>query len=238
MKKIFCFGDGFATGHIWPEWPQILQTLLPEYQVINTAGVGAGIEFLVSGFVDLIDSMHDSIVIFQWPSAARFDKMIEDNSWQNIIANDPIYHFNINADSQDRKWWLSSASTVQEVQNYHRCYVQQNQHNRRQQVYWTLVSQTAANLDCQIVHTSTLSADTFGQDIRFRSTRQTQVQPSPIVHFYWLIEQIIPQTAITVDQNLQKELELLINRTPWIPYDPDRESIWSDINAKLKQQQL
>jgi hypothetical protein len=55
------------------------------------------------------------------------------------------------------------------------------------------------------------------------------------VHFYWLIEQIIPQIAITVDQNLQKELELLINQTPWIPYDPDRESIWSEINAKLTQ---
>jgi hypothetical protein len=235
MKKIYTFGDGFATGHIWPEWPQILQTLLPQYQVINTAGIGAGTEFLVSGFVDLLDSMHDSIVIFQWPIVARFDKMIQDDSWKNIIANDPTYHFNINADSQDRKWWLSSASTVQEVRDYHSLYVQRSQHNRRQQVYRTLVSQTAANLNCQIVHTSTLSADTFSQDIRFRSTRQTQVQPSPIVHFYWLVEQIIPQTAIAVDQNLQKELELLINQTPWIPYDPDRESIWSEINVKLTQ---
>jgi hypothetical protein len=203
--------------------------------VINTAGIGAGTEFLVSGFVDLLDSMHDSIVIFQWPIVARFDKMIQDDSWQNIIANDPTYHFNIKVDSQDRKWWLSSASTVQEVQDYHSLYVQRSQHNRRQQVYRTLVSQTAANLNCQIVHTSTLSADTFSQDIRFRSTRQTQVQPSPIVHFYWLVEQIIPQTAIAVDQNLQKELELLINQTPWIPYDPDRESIWSEINVKLTQ---
>jgi hypothetical protein len=235
MKKIFCFGDGFATGHIWPEWPQILQTLVPEHQVINTAGIGAGTEFLVSGFVDLIDLMHDSIVIFQWPGAARFDKLVEDDSWQNIIANDPTYHFNVNVDAQGRNWWLSSASTVQDVQCYHSLYVQQSQHNRRQQVYQTLVSQTASNLNCQIVHTSTWSADTFSQHDRFRSTRQTQVQPSPIVHFYWLIEQIIPQIAITVDQNLQKELELLINQTQWIPYDPDRESIWSEINAKLKQ---
>ena len=53
MQKIFCFGDGFATGHIWPEWPQILQTLLPDKQIINTAGIGAGAEFLVSGFADL-----------------------------------------------------------------------------------------------------------------------------------------------------------------------------------------
>ena len=237
MKKIFCFGDGFATGHIWPEWPQILQTLVPQYQVINTAGIGAGTEVLVSGFVDLVDGMHDSIVIFQWPSAARFDKMIQDDSWQSVIANDPTYHFNVKVDSHNRKWWLSSASKVQEVQRYHSLYVQPGQHHRRQQVYRTLVSHTAANLDCQIVHTSTPSADAFSQHNRFRSTRQTQVQPSPIVHFYWLVEQIIPQTDIIVDQNLQKELELLINQTPWIPYDPDRESLWSEINAKLKQQQ-
>ncbi|WP_353482137.1 hypothetical protein [Haliscomenobacter sp.] len=234
MKKIFCFGDGFATGHIWPEWPQILQTLVPQYQVINTAGIGAGTEFLVSGFVDLIDQMHDSIVIFQWSAAERFDKMIQDNSWQNIIANDPTYYFNVNIDSHNRKWWLSSASKVQEIRNYHNIYAQQHQHNRRQQVYHALVSQTASNLDCQIVHTSTESADTFSQHNRFRSTRQTQVQPSPIVHFYWLIEQIIPQIAITVDQDLQKKLELLINQTQWIPYDPEREAIWLEIDAKLK----
>lgn len=234
MKKIFCFGDGFATGHIWPEWPQILQTLVPKYQVINTAGIGAGTEFLVSGFVDLIDQLHDSIVIFQWPAAERFDKMIQDNSWQNIISNDPTYYFNVNVDSQDRKWWLSSASKVQEIQNYHRIYVQQHQHNRRQQVYHALVSQTASNLNCQIVHTSTESEDIFGQDTRFKSTRQTEVQPSPIVHFYWLIEQIIPQINVTVDTNLQKELESLINQTQWIPYDPDRESIWAEINNRLK----
>ena len=42
MNKIFCFGDGFATGHIWPEWPQILQALVPQHQVINTTGIGEG----------------------------------------------------------------------------------------------------------------------------------------------------------------------------------------------------
>jgi len=233
MKKIFCFGDGFATGHIWPEWPQILQTLVPKYQVINTAGIGAGTEFLVSGFVDLIDQMHDSTVIFQWPMVDRFDKIIEDDSWQHIIANDKVYHFNINVDSQDRSWWLSSGSKVQEVQDYHKFYVQKHQHHRRQQVYHTLVSQTASNLNCQLVHTSTLSADTFSQDTRFKLSRQTQVQPSPIVHFYWLVEQIIPQTDIVIDSRIQQHLETLINETIWIPYDPDREGIWLEINAKL-----
>ena len=119
MKKIFCFGDGFATGHIWPEWPQILQTLVPDYQVVITAGIGAGSEFLVSGFVDQICNMRDSTVIFQWPQANRFDKLIEDASWKSIIASDPVYHFNVVHDMYDRNWWLSSASKDQTIIEYH-----------------------------------------------------------------------------------------------------------------------
>ncbi len=234
MQKIFCFGDGFATGHIWPEWPQILQTLLPDKQIINTAGIGAGAEFLVSGFADLIDSMHGSIIIFQWPATNRFDKLIVNDSWKDIIANDPTYHFNINVDLQGRNWWLSSGSKTQDVGYYHKHYIHEQQHARRQAIYQKLVSQTAENLNCQIVHTSTYSEDMFSKNNQFRTTRQAEVQPSPIVHFHWLIEQIIPQIDVTVDPNLQKELESLITQTHWIPYDPDRESIWSEINNRLK----
>ena len=61
MKKIYTFGDGFATGHLWPEWPQILQALVPDYQVHNTAGIGAGAEWLVSGFVDLIPDLSEHL---------------------------------------------------------------------------------------------------------------------------------------------------------------------------------
>ena len=233
MNKIFCFGDGFATGHIWPEWPQILQALAPQCRVINTAGIGAGAEFLVSGFVDLIKDMQDSTVIFQWPSANRFDKMLQDDSWQSTISNDPVYHFNVNTDSCNRSWWLSSASANQEIKNYHKRLVQSQQQDRRQQVYQTLVSHTCNNLNCQIVYTSTPEQDKFSHSKRFKLLRQNQVQPSPVVHFYWLIEQIIPQTNIVIDHQRQKILETIINQTTWTPYDPDREEIWAQIKNQL-----
>lgn len=233
MQKIFCFGDGFATGHIWPEWPQILQALAPQYQVINTAGIGAGSEFLVSGFVDLINDMQDSIVIFQWPYIKRFDKMLQDHSWQRTIDNDPIYHFNVNTDHSNRSWWLSSASTSQEIKKYHTQYVQSQQHARRQQVYETLVSYTCKNLNCQIIYTSTPEQEKFSRSTRFKLTRQNQVQPSPIVHYYWLIEEILPQVDIVIDDHLQKKLETIINQTTWTPYDPERENIWSQIKNQL-----
>jgi len=233
MNKIFCFGDGFATGHIWPEWPQILQELAPQYQVINTAGIGAGSEFLVSGFVDLIKDMQDSTIIFQWPFPNRFDKMLQDDSWQSTINNDPVYHFNVNTDHGNRSWWLSSASTNQEIKNYHKRFVQPQQHARRQQVYQTLVSQTCNNLNCQIIYTSTLEQDKFSRSTRFKLIRQNQVQPSPIVHFYWLIEEILPHVNIVIDRRRQKTLETIINQITWTPYDPERENIWSQIKNQL-----
>jgi hypothetical protein len=232
-NKIFTFGDGFATGHIWPEWPQILQALLPDYQVINTAGIGAGAEFLVSGFVDCIPDMHGSTVIFQWPQHQRFDKLVEDDSWQHIITNDPVYYFNTVADCGDRKWWLSSASKMQEIKDYHNRFVQSSQHIHRQNVYKALITQTAENLNCRLIHTETELENRFSHEERFKLIRQTEVQPSPIVHFYWLIEKIIPQLGVKVDAELKKQLELLVTQTRWVPYDPDREEIWLKIKEQL-----
>ena len=234
MDKIYCFGDGFATGHIWPEWPQILQVLLPQHKIIITAGVGAGSEFLVSGFVDLIKDMRNSTVIFQWPQAKRFDKMLQDDSWQSIIDNDPVYHFNVNSDWSNQKWWLSSASTNQEIKNYHAHLIQSQQHVRRQQVYQTLVSHTCTELNCRTVYTSTYDQNVFSNSDRFKTIRQKEVQPSPIVHFYWLIEEILPQTNIVVDPVRQQLLETVINKTNWVAYDPDREEIWAKIINQFK----
>lgn len=233
MEKIFCFGDGFATGHIWPEWPQILQALVPTRQVVVTAGIGAGQEFLVSGFVDQVEQMRNSLIIFQWPWPVRFDKMLQDDSWSHTIANDPVYSFNVNTDVNGSKWWLSSASTDQDIQKYHNHYVQYQQHLQRQKIYQCLVSHTASNLKSKIVHTSTESQDSFSRRARFSNTRMQEVQPSPVVHFYWLIEKIVPQTDIVIDAELQKKLETAINQTVWKPYDPDCKKIWINICNKL-----
>jgi hypothetical protein len=232
-NKIFTFGDGFATGHIWPEWPQILQALLPDYQVINTAGIGAGAEFLVSGFVDLVPDMRGSTVIFQWPQHQRFDKLVEDDSWQHVITNDPVYYFNTVVDHNGCTWWLSSASKAKEVQQYHDQYIQKSQSLNQIRIYQTLVDHTAHALDCKILHTSTQDEEKFSRSPQFFSTRQFEVQPSPVVHFYWLIEQVLPKVDIDVDQTLKHKLELLINQTQWIPYCPDRSETWASICAQL-----
>jgi hypothetical protein len=233
MNKIFCFGDGFATGHLWPEWPQILQALLPEHHVINTAGIGAGDEFLVSGFVDLIPEMANQQLIFQWPWTGRLDKLLQDHSWQDIISNDSVYHFNIVTDTKSRQWWLSSASKSADVTKYHAQYVQSLQHQRRQEIYQQLVSQTAANLNCHIIHNTSQAQEKFSRDKRFELIRQTEVQPSPAVHFYWLTEHVIPQLNVTVAPDRQLMLESLILQTTWIPYANNQQEIWQNLQDQL-----
>jgi hypothetical protein len=227
MNKIFTFGDGYATGHIWPEWPQILRALLPEYQIINTAGIGAGAEFLVSGLIDLLPIMHHQQAIVQWPQAIRFDKLLQDQSWDSIISNDSIYHFNRVHDTQQREWWLSSASDS--VKFYHEHYVQSLQCNRRLEIFKTLVTHTLNDIGCSTVYTSTQDQEVYSKQTKFITTRQDQIQPSPIVHFYWIVEKILPKLTVQVDQSRLLILEALINKTNWVPYDPDRDSIWQDI---------
>lgn len=238
MNKIFTFGDGYATGHIWPEWPQMLQALLPEYQIVNTAGIGAGAEFLVSGMIDLLPDMHHQQAIVQWPQADRFDKLLQDQSWDTTISNDSVYHFNRVHDTQKREWWLSSASDS--VKLYHEHYVQSLQSYRRLEVFKTLVTHTLNHIACATVHTSTPDQEFYSKQTRFITTRQNQVQPGPVVHFYWTVEKILPKLTVQVDQSRLVMLENLINKTNWVPYDPDRESIWQDIVRKLhpKSQQM
>lgn len=231
MNKIFTFGDGFATGHLWPEWPQILQALLPEYAIVNSAGIGAGPEWLVHKFVNLLPDIANNIVVFQWPQADRFDKLIENADWNDIVNSDPVYHFNLHSDD-DNTWWLSSASETPIVQQYHTI-VQQKQHKIRRKNYEILVKNTLENNNCNYYFTSTLDQQLFSNQKRFYTTRQNNIQPSPIVHFYFVTEVILPNLKIQVCENRILNLMQLITTQDWHAYDPDRDEIWNNITSKL-----
>jgi hypothetical protein len=177
--------------------------------------------------------MQESTIIFQWPWFKRFDKIIEDLSWDTIIKNDPVYHFNTVTDSHNRRWWLSSASTVSEVQLYHTQYVQHYQNKNRYRVYRALVDHSAVALKCKILHTRTEDQEKFSQQLRFSILRQTEVQPAPIVHLCWLMEKVLPHISITVDNNRCQKLKQLIDQVQWIPYDVNQDEIWKDICAQL-----
>jgi hypothetical protein len=233
MNKIYTFGDGFATGHLWPEWPQILQALVPEYTVNNdSSAIGAGAEYLVTGFVDLVSELENQLVIFQWPQADRFDKLIEDKHWFHIGKTDTVYHFNFHKRPYGT-WWISSASQQPQVREYHEKFVQAEQHEVRLKNYQTLVRNTLENLNCAYYFTSTHEQQYYSTLNRFAETRQQEVQPSPIVHYYFLTEKILPNINIPYDTARAKRLENLIATQPWQAYDPYRNEIWRDLVAKL-----
>lgn len=231
-NKIYTFGDGYATGHLWPEWPQILQALVPDYQVVNTAGIGAGPEYLVHKLVQQLNKMQNSRVIFQWPSPDRFDKLIENDHWLDIVKNDPVYHFNIIPDG-NRRWWLSSASTSEQIQTYHNLFVQPTQHKIRLDTYKILVQNTLKNIGCKVYYTSLSEASAFGNQPRFQQIRQKEVQPGPPVHYYFLTEKLLPDTDINFNLARAQRLEELILEQTWQAYDPDRAEIWQNLVKKL-----
>lgn len=229
MNKLYCFGDGYATGHIWPEWPQILKALLLDVEVNIIAGIGAGDEWLVTQLVHELPNVAGSTVIFQWPMIGRFDKLIQDQEWQQIAESDPVYFFNFYK-SHNQTWWASSASERQEVKNYHKI-VQDHQHSQRQQNYKILVEHTLKNLKCTAIFTSTAEQEFYSRQHRFALLRQQEIQPGPAVHFYFVKEILRPQLNV-VPQCLNRLEQAILNQA-WIPYDPDREEIWNSIVKKI-----
>ena len=208
-KTIYTFGDGFATGHLWPEWPQLLQALLPDYTIVNTAAVGAGAEWLVHRCVQQLPNLANCNVVFQWPIAGRFDKLIEDDVWHTIVKNDPVYFFNLHI-AGNETWWPSSASTANEVIEYHSKFVQPQQHLTRINDYMILLENTLSNINCDYVFTSTNDQHQFSLGADFKDTRGAEIQPSPVVHLNWLVEIILPQLQIVPDSDRLLQLHQLI----------------------------
>lgn len=226
INKIFCFGDGYAHGHIWPEWPQILQALLPNYQVIIKSGIGAGNEFLIDQLLNAHCQGHS--VIFQWAQATRFDKLLQDDHWVSLAKQDPLYSFNFETTATGT-WWLSSASQHQKIQEYHQCFVQNQQAELRLKNQKILVENYLQNQNCCYWFTSTLEQELFCRAHAENHLRGTEIQPSPQMHFYFVIECVKSALNLEINMDLQQKLHSIIASTEWKPYDPDRVEIWQNI---------
>jgi hypothetical protein len=199
---------------------------------VNSAGIGAGAEYLVHRLVRQLDAMRGNHVIFQWPVADRFDKIVEDQRWLDIIKNDPVYHFNTVTDDM-HVWWLSSASQQKEIRTYHEFFVQAEQQQIRVEDYKILVQNTLENIGCEIYYTSLVEEVSYSRQDRFRDIRQQEVQPSPPVHYYFLMERILPNTTIQFDPARAQRLEQLVLAQTWTAYDPNRAQIWQELTQRL-----
>ena len=229
MNNIFCFGDGYAHGHIWPEWPQILRALLPDYQTSTHTGIGSGNEYLITLLLDLGNKIDGQTVIFQWAQTGRFDKLIEDTDWLERAKNDPVYHFNF-YDSPHGTWWLSSGSQDTKIQEYHNFFVQAEQDALRLANQKTLVENYLKQHNCKYLFVSTDAQELFCSTHAFKEFRGNEVQPAPLLHLCYVKEVLLPGMDITVSPERMDRLETLIKQHSWQAYDPDRAEIWQKIS--------
>lgn len=225
-------GDGFAHGHIWPEWPQILQALLPDHEIVTKTGVGAGNEFLIDQLLNSHCAGHT--VIFQWARADRFDKLIQDQTWKDMAEQDPVYFFNFETTTSGT-WWLTSATKNHKIQEYHNFFVQNQQAALRIKNQQILVENYLQNQQCRYWFTSTIEQNIFSRRHNQQSLRGSEFQPSPLLQFYFVVERIKPALELAFDPVRQQKLETLLLDTEWKPFDTDQALIWQKICHQIGQ---
>lgn len=252
-KNIHTFGDGFATGHIWPEWPQMLQAILYDCTIKNHSGIGAGNEFIFSNLVGALTKDPLATYIVQWAQPDRFDKLIEDTSWDNIIKNDQIYRDNV-IEVGTKRWWPSSASSNLDIRTYHNFYVQSEQAKLRSFNYIWAGGQCLKNAQHCFFGTYDFGyltdeqrqcldfnwafwrpwkgLENYSHSAEFDTTRLDEIQPSPIVHFEWVINYVLPKINVDIDTVWLDILKQRLYNQTWIPYNPDQNIIWDKLKER------
>lgn len=126
--KILCLADGFGDSQAYPvwypdyfKWPRILGLMLKHVEILDFCRYGAGNEYLLWNLRQ--HHQHADVVLVQWAMPNRLDLLLHHTPevrqiWQQKILQDPIYNDNI-ITVQDHQWWLSSASGVDWITQYH-----------------------------------------------------------------------------------------------------------------------
>jgi hypothetical protein len=245
---IYTFGDGFAAGHIWPEWPQILLAVCNE-PVINYGYPGAGNDLIFSMATEIaLSAANPSTFIIQWTSWNRFDKLLEDDSWNNTIQNDKKYSHAV-YEIDNKKWWLSSGST--QLHTYHTHYQQQKQRQLFDIYHMVLLANFLKQKGHVCLYCLTYDFDTskltkkqltlldqlpwvnklLGMDSIISNTdRGTEIQPLPLGHARWISDFL---SLPAINNTKLTQLIDLISTQQWAPYDPDREELWTQLVQKL-----
>jgi hypothetical protein len=124
VKKLYTAGDGFCYNHHWPMWSKLLAEIL-DCEWVNLSTYGAGNEALANLVIDEIDTTIDyseTLWLIQWTSPYRLDLRIDqlpsDNPYIKLIPTDTVYYDNFITTKKQKKYWCSSASQLQFVNDY------------------------------------------------------------------------------------------------------------------------
>jgi hypothetical protein len=203
---------------------------------------------LSTAFESALVATAPSTFIIQWTSWKRFDKLLEDDSWNDTIQNDKTYSHAV-YEINDKKWWLSSGST--QLRNYHKQYQQQKQRQLFDIYHMVLLynflkqkghvcfycltydfdSSKLTNQQMALLDQLPWINNLTGMDSTISvADRGTEIQPRPLGHARWILNFL---SLPSIDNTKLAQLIDLISAQQWIPYDPDREEIWTQIIQKL-----
>jgi hypothetical protein len=156
------------------------------------------------------------MVIVQWAQPNRLDLVLahpDPTFWKNVIASDQIYNNNI-VDCGNNKFWISSASKTDAVQEYHRRYISVNQHRLRSQIFveYAKLLLEQRNIDYQfmlvddsdylginanwICHEPFKGMSDFKHKSKYSNLDLGIVQPTPLVAFDFIKQYIMPKVAL------------------------------------------
>lgn len=211
------YGDSVAVPDWYPKywkWPKIMQLMTKDLELDNRSRYGAGNEFIINELKQHINTA--DVVMVQWAQPHRLDLVLAHNDqtfWQNVIANDPIYHDNV-LDCGNDKFWLSSGSKTDAVREYHQRYINLKQHQLRSQIYieyakllleqhkldyrFMLVEDSNyINIDANwVYHKPFKGMNSFRYESKYCDLELGITQPIPLVAFDFIKRYIMPNVNL------------------------------------------
>lgn len=215
--KLLTLSDGYGDSLAVPvwyskymKWPEIIKLMTKEIELENLSRYGAGNEFMVNQLKQHVDCA--GVVIVQWTQPNRLDLVLAHKNptfWSNAIASDPIYNNNI-LDCGGDKFWISSGSKTDAVQQYHQQYISIRQHQLRSQIYIEyakmLLEQRGIDYRFMLVENSEYigieanwiwhepfkGMDDFRHKSKYCDLELGIAQPIPLVAFDFINQYVIP----------------------------------------------
>jgi hypothetical protein len=132
--KLLTISDGNGVDNDFKKWCFYLKLLLSKtHTTLNQSVTGASNEMIFMQLAQAIQQGQIDQAIVQWTIPQRLDVVIDD-FWSEQAQNDPDFSFNL-VESNDYKWWVSSASKNEYIKQYHDVYIKYWQAHQRSQSY-------------------------------------------------------------------------------------------------------
>ena len=164
-KNLLTVSDGNGVDNDFKKWPTLLQLMtLDSLQIKNKSVVGASNELILMQIAESIECDDIDYAIIQWTIPWRID-VVADEFWQEQASIDIIYHFNL-VQSNNRMWWVTSASENPFIKEYHTRYIKEWQATQRSHAYILAAAALLKNKNIPFIFTL---AYNFNFDSTFKS---------------------------------------------------------------------